>query len=163
MGLRPGVRGRTGGERGRPDGVAGRRRRGLQGLHPQHERQRPVLRPGRRPQRRPPRRPVLRQRRDRLLLPRRRLRHLQCVVLLSSPSLDRVIFYPDDTGTDFRLGATADIQLEFRTTELNGVLLSVSERKGSPSLSLSIDDGTVSNQSFLKREPDRCSRRRHRY
>ena len=37
----------------------------------------------------------------------------------------------------------ADIQLEFRTTELNGVLLSVSERKGSPSLSLSIEDGTV--------------------
>lgn len=37
----------------------------------------------------------------------------------------------------------ADIQLEFRTTELNGVLLSVSERKGSPSLSLAIDDGTV--------------------
>jgi hypothetical protein len=39
----------------------------------------------------------------------------------------------------------ADIQLEFRTTELNGVLLSVSERKGSPSLSLAIDDGTVSS------------------
>lgn len=37
----------------------------------------------------------------------------------------------------------ADIQLEFRTTELNGVLLSVSERKGSPSLSLFIHDGSV--------------------
>lgn len=46
-------------------------------------------------------------------------------------------------GEDFRVGAMADIQLEFRTTELNGVLLSVSERKGSPSLSLAIDDGTV--------------------
>lgn len=37
----------------------------------------------------------------------------------------------------------ADVQLEFRTTEMNGVLLTVSERKGSPSLSLFLEDGTV--------------------
>ena len=36
-----------------------------------------------------------------------------------------------------------DIQLQFRTTELNGVLLSVPEKRGSASLSLSIDDGSV--------------------
>ena len=42
----------------------------------------------------------------------------------------------------------ADIELEFRTTKMNGVLLSVSELKGSPSLSLSIDEGTVSCKYF---------------
>ena len=53
------------------------------------------------------------------------------------------------TGNDFRVGPMADIQLEFRTTELNGVLLSVSEKRGSASLSLSIDDGSVTNQTHV--------------
>ena len=33
--------------------------------------------------------------------------------------------------------------MEFRTTEMSGVLLSVSERKGAPSLSLFLEDGNV--------------------
>ena len=56
-------------------------------------------------------------------------------------------YFPGDAfavyADDFRVASMADVQLEFRTTQLNGVLLSVAQRKGSPSLSLSINDGTV--------------------
>ena len=58
-------------------------------------------------------------------------------------------YFPGDAfavyGDDFRVASLADVQLEFRTTQLNGTLLSVAERKGSPSLFLSISDGTVSS------------------
>ena len=61
-------------------------------------------------------------------------------------------YFPGDAyavySSDFRVGPMADIQLEFRTTELNGVLLSVSEKKGSASLSLYIDDGSVTTSTI---------------
>lgn len=43
----------------------------------------------------------------------------------------------------FHVGSMFELELEFRTSELNGVLLSVSEPPGYPALSLEILDGQV--------------------
>lgn len=44
---------------------------------------------------------------------------------------------------NFELGAVLELQLEFRTSELSGVLLSISAPGGSPSLSLELNNGRV--------------------
>lgn len=44
---------------------------------------------------------------------------------------------------NFELGAVLELQLEFRTSELSGVLLSISAPDGSPSLALELNNGRV--------------------
>jgi laminin alpha 1/2 len=44
----------------------------------------------------------------------------------------------------FHVGSQLELQLEFRTSENTGVILSVSEPNGYPALSLEINDGKVS-------------------
>ena len=44
---------------------------------------------------------------------------------------------------DFELGAVLELQLEFKTSELSGVLLSITASSGSPSLSLELNNGKV--------------------
>lgn len=44
---------------------------------------------------------------------------------------------------NFELGAVLELQLEFRTSEQSGVLLSISAPGGSPSLSLELNNGRV--------------------
>jgi hypothetical protein len=46
----------------------------------------------------------------------------------------------------FHVGSQLELQLEFRTSENTGVLLSVSEPDGYPALSLEINDGKVSSR-----------------
>jgi laminin alpha 1/2 len=46
----------------------------------------------------------------------------------------------------FEVGTMLELELEFRTAELNGVLLSVSEPPGYPALSLELLDGQVSGK-----------------
>lgn len=40
--------------------------------------------------------------------------------------------------------------MDFKTSELNGILLSISEPLGSPSLTIEISDGNVRNFFFIK-------------
>lgn len=44
---------------------------------------------------------------------------------------------------NFELGAVLELQLEFRTSELSGVLLSITAPGNSPSLSLELNNGKV--------------------
>jgi hypothetical protein len=48
----------------------------------------------------------------------------------------------------FHVGSQLELQLEFRTSENTGVLLSVSEPDGYPALSLEINDGKVSSRNW---------------
>lgn len=50
---------------------------------------------------------------------------------------------PVFTETKFNVGALLELELEFRTSELNGILLSVSESVGYPALSLELHNGKV--------------------
>lgn len=47
------------------------------------------------------------------------------------------------TERNFELGAVLELQLEFRTSELSGVLLSITAPGNSPSLSLELNNGKV--------------------
>jgi laminin alpha 1/2 len=51
------------------------------------------------------------------------------------------------TEKEFNVGKHLEIEMEFKTSELNGILLSVSESTGTPSLSIEISDGVVSNET----------------
>jgi hypothetical protein len=53
----------------------------------------------------------------------------------------RIIFLISEE--KFHVGSQLELQLEFRTSENTGVLLSVSEPEGYPALSLEINDGKV--------------------
>jgi len=53
----------------------------------------------------------------------------------------RIIFIISEE--KFHVGSQLELQLEFRTSENTGVLLSVSEPAGYPALSLEINDGKV--------------------
>ncbi|XP_015124906.1 laminin subunit alpha-1, partial [Diachasma alloeum] len=63
------------------------------------------------------------------------------------PSVESGAYFQDDSFAvykrDFELGAVLELQLEFRTSELFGVLLSISAPGGSPSLSLEINAGKI--------------------
>ena len=52
------------------------------------------------------------------------------------------------TEEKFHVGALLELQLEFRTSENTGVLLSVSEPEGYPALSLELNDGKVTHQFY---------------
>uniref|UniRef100_T1J8M8 Uncharacterized protein n=1 Tax=Strigamia maritima TaxID=126957 RepID=T1J8M8_STRMM len=43
----------------------------------------------------------------------------------------------------YSVGKSVEIELDFKTTRLSGILLSISENKGSPALALEIEDGNV--------------------
>lgn len=45
---------------------------------------------------------------------------------------------------NFHVGKYLELELEFRTSELSGILLSISEPSGFPALSLEINNGNVS-------------------
>lgn len=53
--------------------------------------------------------------------------------------------YDEFSEMKFNMGTLLDIELEFRTSELNGIILSVSEPQGYPALSLELHDGKVRN------------------
>ncbi|XP_063216579.1 laminin subunit alpha-1 [Bacillus rossius redtenbacheri] len=63
------------------------------------------------------------------------------------PQVERGSYFPGDAyaiyKNKFLVGAQLELQLEFRTTELSGVLLSVSEPRGYPALSLEINSGKI--------------------
>lgn len=46
-------------------------------------------------------------------------------------------------GTNFEVGGLFEVELEFRTSEMNGILLSIAEPEGYPALSLELDGGKV--------------------
>lgn len=48
------------------------------------------------------------------------------------------------TENKFHVGALLELELEFRTSEMNGILLSISEPVGYPALSLELYNGKVS-------------------
>lgn len=58
-------------------------------------------------------------------------------------SLTQVIIWFSET--DFEVGGLVDLELEFRTSEMNGILLSVAEPQDYPAMSLELDNGKVSN------------------
>lgn len=47
------------------------------------------------------------------------------------------------------MGKHLEIEMEFKTSEMNGILLSISEPSGTPSLSIGIYDGKVNNIDIL--------------
>lgn len=47
------------------------------------------------------------------------------------------------------MGSLIEFELEFRTSELNGIILSVSEPEGYPALSLELLDGKVNTEYFI--------------
>jgi len=49
------------------------------------------------------------------------------------------------------VGKYLDLETEFRTSELSGVLLSVSDPNGFPALSLELHNGNVSSTDFTVR------------
>ncbi|KMQ97151.1 laminin subunit alpha-1 [Lasius niger] len=63
------------------------------------------------------------------------------------PSVESGAYFQDEAyavyQNNFELGAVLELQLEFRTSELSGVLLSISAPGGSPSLSLELNNGRV--------------------
>ncbi|XP_067203705.1 laminin subunit alpha-1 isoform X2 [Linepithema humile] len=63
------------------------------------------------------------------------------------PSVESGAYFQDEAYAvyqkNFELGAVLELQLEFRTSELSGVLLSISAPGGSPSLSLELNNGRV--------------------
>lgn len=46
---------------------------------------------------------------------------------------------------EFNVGKHLEIEMEFKTSEMNGILLSISEPSGTPSLSIGIYDGKVND------------------
>ncbi|XP_014616079.1 PREDICTED: laminin subunit alpha-1-like [Polistes canadensis] len=63
------------------------------------------------------------------------------------PSVESGAYFQDEAYAiykkNFELGAVLELQLEFRTSELSGVLLSITAPSGSPSLSLELNNGKV--------------------
>ncbi|XP_043271259.1 laminin subunit alpha-1 [Venturia canescens] len=63
------------------------------------------------------------------------------------PSVESGAYFQDEAYAiykkDFELGAILELQLEFRTSELSGVLLSITAPGGSPSLSLELNNGKI--------------------
>ncbi|XP_071452213.1 laminin subunit alpha-2-like [Hetaerina americana] len=63
------------------------------------------------------------------------------------PIIETGSYFPGDAyavyKTNFHVGSLLELELEFRTSELTGVLLSVSEPIGSPALSLELHNGKV--------------------
>ncbi|XP_023288824.1 laminin subunit alpha-2 [Orussus abietinus] len=63
------------------------------------------------------------------------------------PSVESGAYFQDDAYAiykkNFELGAVLELQLEFRTSELSGVLLSVTAPGGTPSLALELNNGKV--------------------
>ncbi|XP_048508975.1 laminin subunit alpha-1 [Athalia rosae] len=63
------------------------------------------------------------------------------------PSVESGAYFQDDAYAiykkNFELGAVLELQLEFRTSEYSGVLLSITAAGGSPSLSLELFNGKV--------------------
>ncbi|XP_032674953.1 laminin subunit alpha-1 isoform X4 [Odontomachus brunneus] len=63
------------------------------------------------------------------------------------PSVESGAYFQDEAYAiyqkNFELGAVLELQLEFRTSELSGVLLSISAPDGSPSLALELNNGRV--------------------
>ncbi|KAK0081679.1 hypothetical protein PV325_011758 [Microctonus aethiopoides] len=63
------------------------------------------------------------------------------------PSVESGAYFQDEAYAvykkNFELGAVLELQLEFRTSELSGVLLSIAAPGGSPSLSLELNNGKV--------------------
>lgn len=51
----------------------------------------------------------------------------------------------DSTERNFQVGKYLELEFEFRTSEMNGVLLSVSEPNGFPALSIELYGGKVSD------------------
>lgn len=49
------------------------------------------------------------------------------------------------TEKNFHVAKYLELEMEFRTSELSGILLSVSEPNGFPALSLEINNGNVSS------------------
>ncbi|XP_066906769.1 laminin subunit alpha-1 [Halyomorpha halys] len=66
----------------------------------------------------------------------------QCI-----PQVERGSYFPGDAyavyKNKFNMGTLTEFELEFRTSELNGIILSVSEPEGYPALSLELLDGKV--------------------
>ncbi|KAH8251255.1 hypothetical protein KR032_004153 [Drosophila birchii] len=63
------------------------------------------------------------------------------------PTVERGSYFPGDAYAiykkNFNVGKYLDLETEFRTSELSGILLSVSEPKGSPALSLELHNGNI--------------------
>ncbi|XP_055907050.1 laminin subunit alpha-2 isoform X2 [Eupeodes corollae] len=63
------------------------------------------------------------------------------------PKVEKGSYFPGDAYAiykkNFHVGKYLELELEFRTSELNGILLSVSEPNGFPALSLEIHTGNV--------------------
>lgn len=53
------------------------------------------------------------------------------------------------TEKNFNVGKYLDLETEFRTSELSGILLSVSEPNGFPALSLELYNGNVSGNNIF--------------
>lgn len=50
---------------------------------------------------------------------------------------------------NFNIGKILEMELSFKTSELNGILLSVADRDGFPALSLELKEGNVSFNSIF--------------
>ncbi|KAI5705223.1 hypothetical protein M8J75_013109 [Diaphorina citri] len=63
------------------------------------------------------------------------------------PSVERGSYFPGDAyavyRNQFNIGDLTDLELEFRTSELTGILLSVSEPEGYPALSIELNQGKI--------------------
>uniref|UniRef100_T1HX12 Laminin subunit alpha-2 n=1 Tax=Rhodnius prolixus TaxID=13249 RepID=T1HX12_RHOPR len=63
------------------------------------------------------------------------------------PQVERGSYFPGDAyaiyKNKFNVGSLIELELEFRTSEMNGVFLSVSEPQGYPALSLELQNGKV--------------------
>uniref|UniRef100_A0A8D8X2U9 Laminin subunit alpha-1 n=1 Tax=Cacopsylla melanoneura TaxID=428564 RepID=A0A8D8X2U9_9HEMI len=63
------------------------------------------------------------------------------------PLVERGSYFPGDAyalyRNQFNIGDLTDLELEFRTSELTGILLSVSEPEGYPALSLELNQGKI--------------------
>ncbi|BES88583.1 laminin subunit [Nesidiocoris tenuis] len=63
------------------------------------------------------------------------------------PQVERGSYFPGDAFAiykkKFNVGSLLELELEFRTSEMNGILLSVAEPQGYPALSLELNNGKV--------------------
>ncbi|XP_046676227.1 laminin subunit alpha-1 isoform X3 [Homalodisca vitripennis] len=63
------------------------------------------------------------------------------------PHIERGSYFPGDAyatyKTNFEVGGLLELELEFRTSEMSGILLSVAEPQGYPAISLELENGKV--------------------
>ncbi|XP_063707858.1 laminin subunit alpha-1-like [Culicoides brevitarsis] len=63
------------------------------------------------------------------------------------PRVEKGSYFPGDAygiyKRNFNVGRVLELQLEYKTSELNGILLSVSDRDGFPALSLEMNNGNI--------------------